>query len=106
MIELLEPVLPWTKPTQSLEMNEYQTMMGAIQDVEVIMVTLKEVTKKRRFKGLSLDRVQRFLKERHARLVQEYLERADELFSFWPASSSPAAMRFSEQQALAPLRNQ
>jgi CHAD domain-containing protein len=106
MIELLEPVLPWAKPTQSLAMNEYQTMMGAIQDAEVMMATLKAMAKTKKFRGISFDRVEEFLKERHGRLVENYLERANDLFSFWPAASSPLAMRFPPEKAFAPLRDQ
>lgn len=105
MVELLEPVLPWAKPTQSLRLSEYQTMMGTIQDIEVLTASLQAMARKKRFKKVPFDRVQRFLKQRHVKLVKTYLRRADELLSFWPAPAPDLPVRISRKRALAPLRH-
>jgi len=93
--ELLQPVLPGIKPRQLVAMDGYQTMMGDIQDVEMMLQTLDELVKKGKLRRVPLNRFREFLANRQSILVRIYLEAADELFSFWP----PAAPAFRTEQA-------
>ena len=84
MIELLQPVLPAIKPRQLISMDQYQTMMGEIQDMGVLIERLDKLAKKKKFKRLPLKRVRQVLLDRRERLVRGYLNVADQLFTFWP----------------------
>ena len=84
MIELLQPILPAVKPRQLIAMDQYQTMMGEIQDVSVMIERLDALLEKKKFKRLPLDRFRQVLLQRRERLVQAYLNVADQLFTFWP----------------------
>jgi CHAD domain-containing protein len=84
MIELLQPVLPGIKPRQLVAMDGYQTMMGEIQDVEMMIETLDELVRKGKMGRVALIRFREFLVSRQTMLVGRYLQAADELFTFWP----------------------
>lgn len=84
MIELLQPILPAVKPRQLIAMDQYQTTMGEIQDISVMIERLSALRQKKKFKGLPVNRFRQVLLQRRERLVEGYLNVADELFTFWP----------------------
>jgi len=84
MIELLQPILPAVKPRQLIAMDQYQTMMGEIQDIGVMIERLDKLVTKKKFKRLPLERFRQVLLHRQERLVRAYLNVADQLFAFWP----------------------
>jgi len=83
MIELLQPILPAVKPRQLIAMDQYQTMMGEIQDIGIMIERLDALLEKKKFKRLPLQRFRQVLLQRRERLVQGYLNVADQLFTFW-----------------------
>ena len=83
IIELLQPILPAVKPRQLIAMDQYQTMMGEIQDIGVLIERLDKLLKKKKFKRLPLERFRQVLMHRRERLVRAYLNVADQLFTFW-----------------------
>ena len=85
MMELLQPMLPGVTRLQLTAMGHYQTMMGDIQDLGVMIASLDNMARKSKVKAASLARVRRTLIQRHRLLVQNYCEEdADQLFHFWP----------------------
>jgi CHAD domain-containing protein len=85
MIELLQPILPGVTRPQLVAMSHYQTMMGDIQDLGIMLASLEALAEKRKVKAASLVRVRKVLQQRHRSLIQAYCAAADELFNFWPA---------------------
>jgi CHAD domain-containing protein len=84
MMELLRPVLPGVTRLQLTAMDHYQTMMGDIQDLDVMIASVEAMAKRSRVKAASLARVRKTLAERHRLLVRGYCKDADQLFNFWP----------------------
>jgi CHAD domain-containing protein len=92
MAELLRPFLPGVTPELVLRMRRYQGRMGDIQDVEVLFAGLALADKKDRLEPGLARRLHPVLKQRRARLVDDYLQTADELFDFEPLRlAQPAA---------------
>jgi CHAD domain-containing protein len=85
MIELLQPILPGVTRRQLVAMGHYQTMMGDIQDLGIMLASIETMATKSKVKAASLARVRKALEQRHRFLVQSYCNAADELFNFWPA---------------------
>jgi CHAD domain-containing protein len=81
MLEIVHPILPGFPETQLKDMNNYQTMMGEIQDVEVMLQTLENFAAGR--KAYDPQPVRRFYEQRHAELIIAYLEKMNESVSFW-----------------------
>ena len=84
MIEIVHPLLP-AFPAQNLkQMHEYQSLMGEIQDVEVIMQALADAP----VHALSFDPdpVRRYYERRHAEAISAYLACMDQLDTFWRSS--------------------
>ncbi len=84
LIELLHPLLPWATEKQLLDMHEYQTMMGEVQDMEVMLGTLDEFGKERKGKAAGLGTFRHAVEERRAALIERYLAAADRLLSWQP----------------------
>jgi CHAD domain-containing protein len=85
MAELLRPFLPGVTPELVLRMRRYQARMGDIQDLEVLLAGLALADKKRRLEPGLARRLRPALRQRRARLVDDYLHNADELFDFEPS---------------------
>jgi CHAD domain-containing protein len=85
MAELLRPFLPGVTPELMLRMRRYQARMGDVQDVEVLLAGLALADKKGRLAPGLARRLRLALRQRRARLVDDYLQTADELFDFEPS---------------------
>ena len=81
MIEIVHPLLP-AFPAQNLkQMHEYQSLMGEIQDVEVIMQALADAPV--HAASFDPDPVRRYYERRHAEAISAYLASMDQLDAFW-----------------------
>jgi CHAD domain-containing protein len=84
MVEIIHPILPGFPETQLKNMHEYQTTMGEIQDVEVLLQTLADFTVKH--ETYDPQPARRFYEQRHAELINAYIENMHEFFTFWRAT--------------------
>jgi CHAD domain-containing protein len=88
MVEIIHPVLP-DFPSENLEcMHDYQSLMGEIQDVEIIMQALADAP----IQVSSFDPgpVRSYYERCHADAVSAYLEQKDQLDTFWrPTPDQP-----------------
>lgn len=88
MVEIIHPVLQ-DFPFENLKcMHDYQSLMGEIQDVEVIMQALADAP----VQVSSFDPVpvRGYYERCHAKAVSAYLEQKDQLDTFWrPTPDQP-----------------
>ena len=88
MVEIVHPLLAGFPPENLEHMHAYQSLMGEIQDVEVIMQTLADVP----LSAASFDAepVRRYYEKCHAKAISAYLECMSQLDTFWrPAPDQP-----------------
>lgn len=84
MVEIVHPLLAGFPPENLKHMNNHQSLMGEIQDLEVFLQTLADF-----FSDVSspdLEPVRRYYEQRHAEAVSAYLENKDVLHDFWRAA--------------------
>lgn len=97
MAELLRVFLPGVTPELQLAMRNYQTHMGDIQDLEVLLAGLAFAEKKGRLAVAPGRRLRLAVASRLAQLVDDYLRTADALLDFepsrliQPASTTPSS---------------
>jgi CHAD domain-containing protein len=84
MVEIIHPLLDHFPPENLKRMNDYQSLMGEIQDVEVIMQTLADFPTR----GSSLDfgPVRQYYDGRHAEAISAYVEEMNQIDNFWRLS--------------------
>jgi CHAD domain-containing protein len=90
MLEIIHPLLPGFPEMQFKDMNNYQTMMGEIQDVEVMLQTLEDFSAGR--EDYNPQPVRCFYEQRHAELINIYIKNMNEFATFWretPDKPSP-----------------
>lgn len=81
MMEIIHPLLP-NFPIENLKrMNDYQSLMGEIQDVEVFTQTLADFSEYTSFPDL--ESVRRYYERRHAEAISAYIEDMNQLHIFW-----------------------
>lgn len=80
-LEIIHSIVPGFPDTQFKDMHEYQTVMGDIQDVEVLLRTLGDFA----FDHDEYDPqpVRIFYEKRHAELINAYIENMHEFVTFW-----------------------
>ena len=84
MVEIIHPLLDGF-PEMNLEhMNDYQSLMGEIQDVEVIMQTLADFPSSA--SSFDLKSVRGYYENRHAEATSAYMEKMNQLDEFWRAA--------------------
>lgn len=86
MIETLAGCLPWASPRFLEALRHYQTMMGDIQDAEVLLAAFGKFLSKQKLDPEAPSRLLAELLRRRQRLIEAYLEAADHLLEFWPGS--------------------
>ena len=81
----------WPVPGKALlsQMHDYQTLMGDIQDAEVLL----QAFDKCRERSLASRRFRQELVKRRNRLIRRFLERSGQLSEFWPLSPSGSVAR-------------
>jgi len=84
MVESLQPLLPKASSRQLERMHRYQTRMGEIQDIEILMARLDVLVGKKKFPAPLLHPFRRKLSSQRARQIKAYSRSADQLFTFWP----------------------
>jgi Uncharacterized conserved protein len=81
MVEIVHPLVN-DFPSENLKrMHEYQSLMGEIQDVEVIMQALAETPLS--LSSLDPEPVRRYYERCHAEAISAYLAVTDQLDTFW-----------------------
>jgi CHAD domain-containing protein len=88
LVELLQPWLSWAGDPCLRAMHDYQTMMGEIQDAEVLQQALAKFAKKSALKPGDLVALCRLVARRQALLTARYLRSAQELFQWDPRARS------------------
>lgn len=83
MIEIVHPLLDGFPEANLKRMNEYQTLMGEIQDAEVFQQTLADF---QHASSSALEPVRRHYELRHADAISAYLQNKDMFDDFWRAS--------------------
>lgn len=84
MVEIIHPLLD-DFPEENLKlMNDHQSLMGEIQDLEVFMQALADFPQNA--SSLDLEPVHRYYELRHTEAVSAYLEQKNMLSSFWRGS--------------------
>ncbi len=81
MVEIVYPLVPGFPPENLKRMNDYQSLMGEIQDVEVIMQRLADAP----VHAAAFDAapVRRYYENCHAKAIAAYLKHMDQLDLFW-----------------------
>jgi CHAD domain-containing protein len=92
MVEALAPVLPETTPNIK-SLQAYQTLMGDIQDVEVLLLDVDKLLAKKRALKESLQPFREELERRRAACILRFLRGKDRLLKFWPLRPSPTSLR-------------
>ena len=88
MVEIIQPLLKDFPPDNLKHMNDYQSLMGEIQDVEVIMQTLADFPSS----ASSFDHqpIRRYYERCHAEAISAFIEDMNQLDTFWrPAPDQP-----------------
>jgi CHAD domain-containing protein len=88
MVEIIHPLLE-NYPFENLKcMHDYQSLMGEIQDVEVILQALTDAPVD--VSSFDPEPVRRYYEQCHAKAISAYLERMNQLDTFWrPAPDQP-----------------
>jgi len=84
MIESLQPLLPRVTQRQLRSMRDYQTRMGDIQDVEVLLTDLDKFILKHQFAGGEWELLRAELQRRRLTLVNRFMASRHELLEFRP----------------------
>ncbi len=84
MVEALEDYLPHVTDNYLDEMRHYQTMMGEIQDVVVLIEAFDKFLSKKEMKPGAASRFRGELVRRRQWLIRTYLDGANQLHDFWP----------------------
>jgi CHAD domain-containing protein len=84
MVELLaERLLPVSKKRLT-RMHGYQTLMGDIQDAEVLLLAFDKFMRKKKLDPGFARRLRAELLRRRKELIRIYIDAADQLETFWP----------------------
>ncbi len=88
MVEIIHPLLN-DYPIETLkQMNEYQSLMGEIQDVEVIIQTLADFPSPA--STFDIEPIRRYYEQRHTEATSAFIEDMHQIDTFWrPAPDQP-----------------
>jgi CHAD domain-containing protein len=84
MVELLAEHLSADEKMLA-EMQHYQTMMGDIQDAEVLLQSFDKFARKKNIRSESANQLREELLRRRGWLINVYMDAAGQLREFWPA---------------------
>jgi CHAD domain-containing protein len=92
MVEGLSPLLPAVTDEHRRAMHGYQSMMGDIQDVEVLIAAMEKFIRRGSVGNKSSQALLAELQHRRKWLIRVYLNAAGKLRQFWPVQKlAPAA---------------
>jgi CHAD domain-containing protein len=81
MVEIIYPLVPSFPETSFKAMHDYQDMMGAIQDLEVLISTFDDFAKNDT--SYDPEPVRRYYQQRHTEAINTYLEDMHQINTFW-----------------------
>jgi CHAD domain-containing protein len=81
MIEIAQPVLSGFPSENLKRMNDYQSLMGEIQDAEVFAQTLADFSEHASFPDP--EPVRRYYEQRHAEAISAYASALNQIENFW-----------------------
>jgi CHAD domain-containing protein len=84
MVETLSNYLPAANEKFLAAMHHYQTLMGDIQDAEVLLRTYDKYLLKKELKLKPTRRLRQELVQNRQKLIRTYLTASDHLLEFWP----------------------
>jgi len=84
MSELLQPFFPRLTSKRLREMQTYQGLMGDIQDIEVLIMAVKQAVQLALVPPGSVRGLLRDLSRRRVMLIEKFMLAADGLFEFYP----------------------
>jgi CHAD domain-containing protein len=84
--EVVQPLLTDMPEDLPAQMHSYQTLMGEIQDAEVMLRTLEEYASRPRKDSNDITPVRQFYERVHRERVEVYLQNMDRVHSFWRAT--------------------
>ena len=82
--ELLQPLFPRLTANRLREMQAYQTLMGDIQDIEVLIAAVKQAVQLALLPAQDVGGLLKELRRRRGGLIEKFLAAADNLFEFKP----------------------
>jgi len=85
MLECIYPFLPNFPQSNLRTMHDYQTLMGNIQDKEVLLSTLNTFSAKKN--GAKLTEAIEVYQAEHAQTIQAYIDKKEQLLQFWRLSA-------------------
>ena len=89
-VEALQPLLPGARQKMLKAMNRYQTRMGGIQDVEVLIGMINAFARRHsRAAPVQFLRLKVHLMNRRKELIAQFIASANELDGFWRDLSTP-----------------
>ncbi|MGA2660221.1 MAG: CHAD domain-containing protein [Verrucomicrobiota bacterium] len=104
MVETLVPCLPRPAPKLLEAMRHYQTMMGRIQDAEMLRLALEKFLRKHPLAPEPARHLREALLLRRQRLIDIYMGATEQMRRFWPwnglAWGAPAAAPKSTSRSL------
>ena len=88
MVDALSPLVPAVTDKHRRAMHDYQSMMGDIQDLEVLLAALDEFIESEDDKP-TMQPLRVALVQRREQFIHVYLNAAPKLASFWPPKAPP-----------------
>jgi len=81
MVEIVCPLLKNFPVENFKQMNDYQSLMGEVQDVEIFTQTLADFSEHVSFSDL--EPVRQYCERRHAEAISAYAKETNQLDTFW-----------------------
>jgi CHAD domain-containing protein len=105
MVEIVHTISPGYPESHLKRMHEYQSKMGVIQDMDVLLSTLADYAESED-SSFDLEPVRRYYEQRRAELIAAYLDDKSELNVFWRAApGQPFPWEKSHDPIHRPSRN-
>jgi len=92
MVDAMSSLLPAVTDEHRRAMRGYQSMMGDIQDVEVLLGAFAKFLRKKEVNPAAAKKLRDELRRRRQWLIRVYLGAADRLRHFWPPGQAPVEL--------------
>ncbi|HXJ56745.1 MAG TPA: CHAD domain-containing protein [Verrucomicrobiae bacterium] len=89
MVEALQPILLGVTPARIAALQDFQSMMGDVQDTDVFLARLDKYTRRHHRRARRLARFRHWLLRRRTAQITYCLNHADRLNGFWPLPRQP-----------------
>lgn len=97
LCELLQPLLPWMTARRLREMHAWQTRMGDIQDIKVLLARMQSAVKRDEVSFEAVEKLHAALARRLVVLVNQFVRTADRLERFRPRIESDSKSKRRER---------